>query len=487
MTLRAITPFLLGIPLLYVVSACSGEETTPKKEGPAEEIEEVEDVVPEPEPLPEITGARPFEDLNPDPNVLEVNLAAHYGVVEIDKGFNTEVMAYNGGVPGPTLYARVGDKVIVHFENQMDEETTVHWHGLRISDEMDGNPRIQNPVQPGETFTYEFELPEAGTYWYHPHSNTIEQIERGLYGAIVVAEENAPVFTNERLIVLDDIRLTSSGQLARFDKEGMDVVHGRAGNMLVQNGRTEPLTDTVPYGSIERWRITNTATARHMSLSIEGAAWRVIGTDGGLLKEPYTTNRLDITVGQRFDVEVRFAGEQGSAVTMMSHVLALDENDNVVELPIPVAEYTIEGETLAQEPIFPAVEYPKLVTDAVEQDIVLSGYNDGGKVVFTINGKAGMEIPDLEFVQGEPRILRITNDIGPFHPFHLHGQFFQILERDGQPANEPGLKDSVFVGGFEEVTVLTHFENPGAWMYHCHIPEHAENGMMGHMIVHPSE
>jgi FtsP/CotA-like multicopper oxidase with cupredoxin domain len=98
-----------------------------------------------------------------------------------------------------------------------------------------------------------------------------------------------------------------------------------------------------------------------------------------------------------------------------------------------------------------------------------------------------MEIPDLVFKEGEPRVLKIVNELGMFHPFHLHGQWFQILTRDGQAANEPGLKDSVYVGGGQEVTVMSWFRNPGAWMYHCHIPEHAENGMMGHMIVEPSE
>jgi len=486
MTLRHLTQALLGVSCLSAVPACAGDETAPQEpdatEGPGVGIDPPRSV-----PLAEVTGARLFEDMNPSPNVLEVNLTAHYADLEVDAGVMTQMMAYNGGMPGPTLYARVGDTVIVHFENQMTEETTVHWHGLRISDEMDGNPRIQAPVQPGETFTYEFVLPEAGTYWYHPHSNTAEQIERGLYGAIVVAEEDAPVFTEERLLVLDDIRLDSDGQLSPFYSSGMDIMHGRSGNALVQNGLVAPITDTVPYAAIERWRIVNTATSRHMSLSIEGATWRIVGTDGGLLKEPYTTNRLEVTVGQRFEVEVRFDGEQGSTVSLLSHVLTLDENDNVVELPIPIAEYLIEGETVAEEPIYPAIEYPTLVEGAPVQDIVLSGYNDGGEIVFTINGKSGMEIPDLQFVQGEPRVLRVKNDIGPYHPFHLHGQFFQILERDGKPVFEPGLKDSVFIGGMEEVTIFTYFENPGAWMYHCHIPEHAENGMMGHMIVTPTE
>jgi FtsP/CotA-like multicopper oxidase with cupredoxin domain len=103
--------------------------------------------------------------------------------------------------------------------------------------------------------------------------------------------------------------------------------------------------------------------------------------------------------------------------------------------------------------------------------------------VFTVNGEAGPDVPMLTFEQGAPVLLRVKNEIGPYHPFHLHGQFFQIVTRNGEVAAEPGLKDTVLLDSMEEVTLLTYFENPGEWMYHCHIPEHAELGMMGHLMV----
>lgn len=440
------------------------------------------------EPLAEVKGIATFEDLNPDPHITEINLFAHYTEVELEPGEKTAVMAYNGVAPGPLLQARVGDTVVVHLYNQLSEPTTVHWHGLRISDQMDGNPRIMSPVEPGESFTYEFVLPDAGTYWYHPHVSTIEQVERGLYGAIVVSEEDAPEFNSERIVVLDDVRLTNDFQIASFSQAGHDIVHGRAGNALLTNGSTQPLKDSVGRGAVERWRLVNTSQARHMSLSIEGAAWRVIATDGGLLPQPYTRERLDITVGQRFDLEVTFDGEPGSTVEVIQHVLAVVD-DEVQEVPFVVGEYTIDGdEPEPATPNYPQITLPEIPTQAEEIVSLLGGYNDPEKgVVFTINGESGMDIEDVVVPQGVPHFLRVKNDIGPFHPFHLHGQFFQILTRDGVDALEPGLKDSVFIGAFEEVTLLTHFDNPGEWMYHCHIPAHAENGMMSQMIVTPAE
>ena len=467
-----VTPLVYGLFTAVLVAGCGGE--VPVDEEPT---------VP---PLVAIDGIAEFEDINPDPHILEVNLFAHYNEVALASGGKTWIMAYNGTTPGPLLHARVGDRVIVHFYNQLAEPTTVHWHGLRISDEMDGNPRIMNPVLPGESFVYDFVLPDAGTYWYHPHVNTVEQIGRGLHGMIVVEEavEDAPVFNQERVLALTDIRLDNNNQIAPFKNYGPDLMHGRYGNTLLTNGKSATLKATVKRGAVERWRLVNAAQARHMSLSVEGASWRIVGVDGGLLPQPYATERMSLTVGQRFDLEVVFDGEPGSKVTLTQHVFA-SVNGEVQEVPVVVAEYTI-GEDINEPatPVYPAVELPPLPADAEELLFSLGAVNKPGTgVVFTINGKSFPNIPDAVVQQNVPRLIRVKNEIGPYHPFHLHGQFFQILTRDGAPANEPGLRDTVFVGGQQEVTLLSHFTNPGAWMSHCHIAGHAEKGMMSHVIV----
>lgn len=435
-----------------------------------------------PAPLPAIAELPTFEDLNPDPRIVEINLRASQAEVEIKPNYKTKVLAYNDLSPGPLLHARVGDRVIVHFQNDLAEPTTIHWHGLRIAAEMDGSPMIQDPVPAGGSFTYDFVLPDAGTYWFHPHFQTIEQIDRGLYGAIVVAEPDAPKFTAERVFILDDIRLDGANQIAPFAYSGHDVMMGRLGNTLLVNGRNQPVTGVAPLRSVERWRIISATTARVLDVSADGASWRVIASDGGLLPQPYAPNRIVLAPGQRYDLEVVY-NQSAVAARLLVHVIA--EVDGVEqEVARPVAEYTIQGDANADLPVYPTVTLPAMPDAPLEKELRLGATEDG----FTINGHVHTENhpPMEQFTQGVPVKLTVVNDIGPYHPFHLHGQFFQILERNGVPANEPGLKDTVLLDSFEKVTIMTYFENPGRWMYHCHIPEHAEFGMMAELEVVPA-
>lgn len=447
------------------------------------------------EPLPEVLGLEGFEDLNDDPRVVEVELVAREGSWQIVDGAATTVLAYNDQLPGPLLHARVGDQVIVHFTNELDEATVIHWHGLRISDQMDGSPMIQDPVQPGETFTYDFVVPDAGTFWYHTHFGQIEQLERGLYGAIVVHEDAFPRFSAERIFVGDDIRLDGDNQVAAFNTSGPDVGMGRVGNTLLVNGRGEPSELTIPRGAIERWRFVSAHNSLAYGLQVEGADVRVIATDGGLLPEPLELERVEIAPGQRYDLEVRPHAD-ASDVRLQALILVLDENDQVVEQPFDLAVATVESDVSAEEPVYPEVVLPDAtVTPAVEEAWELSGGVVFGSVRFTINGQAlsvgeGGPMPHAmigEYTQGVPVAITLSSDVSPAHPFHVHGQFFQIIARDGRPVFEPGLRDTVHVRGAETATILTYFENPGMWMVHCHISEHSERGMMADLMVVEAE
>ncbi|APR87266.1 Multicopper oxidase [Minicystis rosea] len=445
-------------------------------------------------PLPTVEGVATLEDLNPDPHVLEVNLVARENLVPLLKGFKTSLFNYNDLFPGPMLHARVGDRIIVHFKNDLEEETVVHWHGLRISDTMDGSPMLQNPVKPGETFTYDFVVPDAGTFWYHTHLHQIEQFERGLYGTIVVHEKDAPVFSAERLFVGDDIRLNdTNNQVAPFETSGPDVGMGRVGNMLVVNGQLVndddgPVALTIPRGAIERWRFVLATNSLAYALRIRGADARVIATDGGLLPAPFALDRVEIAPGQRYDFEVRPQAD-ATEVVLEALIDVLDENNNVVEAPFPLARATIEGEVQAQEPVYPAITLPKTDVTAEELSWKLSGGVVGGKVEFTINGEAGYvgeghdHVLIHTFEQNVPVKITIDSNVSPAHPFHIHGQFFQIIARGGKPVNEPGLRDTVHVRGNQPATILGYFENPGRWMVHCHISEHSEGGMMADIQV----
>ena len=450
----------------------------------------VPDAAPPPPPLPALIGPALATDLNPDPAVLEVELSAGTMRHHLGDQLDVDGMAYNGQGPGPTLQARVGDEIVVHFTNDLDEPTTIHWHGMRISDAMDGSPRIQDPVAPGETFTYRFTAPEAGTFWYHPHVRAHAQVELGLYGVVVVHEAELPAFTAERILVLDDI-LLDGDRVAPFLRSHMEVMHGRSGNVLLTNGVVEPAPGEAAEGDVERWRLVNTANARTMSLSIEGASFRVIGTDAGLLTEPYETDRIQLAVGQRYDVEVRY--DRAGTVRLLSHVLVL-QGENVVEQPFVVQ--TVEVSATGRAPMsvaLPAV--PRPTRGRTDETVTFTFDSVPDPVTgmrWEINGQDGGDDsghdhpePLFTFTQGDYVRMVLDNKAGPEHPFHLHGQFFEILP-DGRPETEqPGLKDTVLVPGESRVTIFARLDNPGRWMAHCHILEHAALGMMAEILVEP--
>lgn len=503
------SPWIAALSALLVALGCSDPTPAPPTMDASASADVVEDIatdvggdlvdVPPVPPLPAVEGPAAFADQNPDPSVVEVSLTASAAEARFSGELQTPVLAYNGTVPGPLLHARVGDRVIVHFRNDLDEPTTVHWHGLRISDQMDGSPRIQSPVEPGGSFTYDFVVPEAGTFWYHAHVGTIEQVERGLYAPIVVHERQPPPVDRERLLVLDDVRLTASGRISTFLTSGPDVGRGRLGNTLLVNGSATPWAFEAPRNGVERWRIVNASDARTFTLELVGATLRVIGTDGGLLPAPYETESLDVAPGQRFELEVRYeAPEAQTEVQLRAMVLTLDANDQVVTRPFPLARATLVGEVTPRKPYAPpAVTLPH--TDpTVREDwsLALNGAVVDGGVEFTINGVAGHHPVDAggthdhaarRFTQMTPVAITLRSMVSPEHPFHLHGQFFQIIAPAARAAAEPGLKDTVLVRGIEPVTVLTWLENPGRWMYHCHIAEHSERGMMGEIEVGPRQ
>jgi FtsP/CotA-like multicopper oxidase with cupredoxin domain len=216
-------------------------------------------------PTPATTGTRA-------PQEIHVTLEARETVWEIAPGRTVSAWGYQGMVPGSMIVAHVGDTLVAHLINHLPEPTVIHWHGLRLPSLMDGTESVQTVVQPGESFEYRFTLPDAGTFWYHSHANETVQIERGLYGALIVLDPN-------RVLVLDDVKLDRKGRIAKtalFDRHS-----GREGQIVLINGRAQP-TFEIAAGQTERWRIVNASNARYVLLSLGGRPFRVIGSDGGL-------------------------------------------------------------------------------------------------------------------------------------------------------------------------------------------------------------
>lgn len=234
-------------------------------------------------------------DFNRDPSVVEVVIVAHERKVRFgDDMVSTKVWTYNGGIPGPTIDANLGDTLVVHFYNLLPEPSTIHWHGLELPANMDGSHISQNPVESGGYFRYEFKLLRASTFWYHPHFRSNEQVEKGLYGALIVrdrsSDRNLGLPRRESVLVLDDILLDSDGSVSQAVPDdplenAVMQLNGREGNHLLVNGRSSP-TGRIREGMPHRLRLINSSNSRFMRVSIpDHTLWR-IGGDSGLLEAP---------------------------------------------------------------------------------------------------------------------------------------------------------------------------------------------------------
>jgi FtsP/CotA-like multicopper oxidase with cupredoxin domain len=465
------------------LAALAATACAPENPGPVDK----EPLEPE---LVDVDGLVPLEDINAAPGVTEYELTVGVADQELVPGQVTPMWTFNGTSPGPLIRARVGDLVRIHVTNNLAEPTTVHWHGLKIDYRMDGVVDGELvAIQPGETFTYEFTPPDAGTFWYHPHVRSHVQVEAGLYGAFIVqeAEEDLPDVDGDRIFVFDDVRLNDDGTIAA-EAGGMDIMHGRNGNVLLSNGSADVQRIPLGHGQVERWRLVNTANARTFQFQFPGLEVKEIGADGGLWPQRMvrTIDSLRLPVGARAELEVRLADGE-SRGTLDALVLVQDVSGNVVEQPFEMIEVNHSTDLDTDSPR--AGHHADFKYDRVDEalptthEIKLSAINDEQGFRFTINGEAFPDVERWQVPANELQIITITNEIGPEHPFHLHGQFFQVISRNGQVAWESGWRDTVLVEGLSQVKIATYFDNPGGWMYHCHILEHAEYGMMAMLDV----
>ncbi len=428
-------------------------------------------------------------DLNPDPKVVEVNLTARLAEVEIAPGKRVQAWTYDGGLPGPLIKTRVGDRLIVHFTNELKEPTTVHWHGVRVPIEMDGVPDVSQPeVKQGESFTYDFVVRDAGLYWYHPHVMSAAQVGFGLYGALLVEDPADGVDVADQVtIVLSDISFDAKGRLEPADSGGSaGMVFGREGDYLLVNGRHRPVLRARP-GAPQRWRIVNAAKSRFFYLELEGQNFTVIGVDGGLQERPVTNDILLVTPGERVDVIVTPKGKAGTSLTLR----AMLYNRGYGSVQYRSVEEVMLIELTHQPPVVAAPvrvsrEIPLPKTDgATAVDVVLTlPPMQNNKSEFRVNGAPFWKAKPFAAKLGETQLWNVRNDTDWDHPFHLHGYFFQVIDDNGQPVRPLALKDTVNVPMKKSVRLLVTFdERPGEWMFHCHILDHADGGLMGTVLV----
>jgi FtsP/CotA-like multicopper oxidase with cupredoxin domain len=417
--------------------------------------------------LPELVRAT---DTNPDPAIVEVTLVA--------TAFAGNQLAYRDGsgaatIPGPLIEANRGDRLIVHFRNELpDRSTTVHWHGLRLPIEMDGDPMVVDPVPPGGTYDYAFTLADAGLYWYHPHVATDEQVELGLQGPLLVHDAGEPAVDADRTFVLDDVDLLADGTV-RIAPTRDDLMLGRRGATLLVNGAAAPVRVVSARNAIERWRIVNTSNGRFFDLALAG---RVIGWDGGLVAAPYDVDHLVVAPGERYDVLVALA----EPVTLATREVA--RGDGLVDAAAELVRVELAGEPLAARAL-PAVagDVAPLAVDAATPVRTLRLREDldgaAGAVFYINDQRWPFNIP-MPVQLGALELWDVVNDNDHAHPFHVHGHFVQV-----QGAAQLGWKDTVVVPARATVRFAVRYEALGKWMAHCQIPEHAERGMTADIQV----
>jgi FtsP/CotA-like multicopper oxidase with cupredoxin domain len=431
-------------------------------------------------------------DLDPDPHVLEVRLVAKPASLELRPGTSTEAWTYGGTIPGPLLRLTQGDRLVVHFENDLPEATTIHFHGVRLPNEMDGAvPHSQEPVPPGGSFDYDFVVPDAGLFWYHPHEDSAKQLGFGLYGALLVdpAEPDPPELGDEVVMVLSDVALDDDAKLVPADNGGdIATQFGREGTDILVNGKTRPKL-FARIGARQRWRIVNAAKSRYFQIMLPGQELVRIGGDTGRLAKPERADRVLILPGGRADVVVTPRGAPGE--TLPLHWLPYNRGFGTVEYrdPEPIADVVLVGPD-AQAPPLPTdlggtIAEPLDTTGATPIEISLTQATGAdGHVVMGIDGVPFDEATPFPASVGETQIWTVKNTMAWAHPFHLHGFFFQEVDESGRPVEPVEWRDTADVPVDGALRFAVRYDNrPGVWMFHCHILDHADAGMMGMISV----
>lgn len=377
------------------------------------------------------------------------------------------LLGFNGSVPGPEIRLRQGDRLAVDFENGLSVGSSVHWHGIRLPNAMDGVPDLtQDLVAPGATHPYRFDVPDAGTYWYHSHYTSHEQVALGMMGPLIVDEETPPDVDHDIVAVVADWLLEESGAMVDITPDRHSVAHaGRMGSYA----RAFVSRDAVRVGDRIRLRIINAAIDRIFPLEISGVEGQIAALDGMPLPVPRPIGNLMLAPAQRVDLIVDVLGP--IAVNMRAR-----------QGPYLLAEIAATGDAAPRGTPIPALPANRVapVTDPA-QDLVLTmkggamGGRHGGDNIWSLNDVSDLQDePFASFARGETARITLINDTSFPHGIHLHGHHFHEVAADGSLGD---LRDTSFVNAGAQREIVCVFDNPGKWLLHCHMLSHQFGGM----------
>ncbi|NVO57468.1 multicopper oxidase family protein [Rhodobacteraceae bacterium B1Z28] len=412
----------------------------------------------------------------------------------------TGMVSLSPDAPPPVLYGRQGEVMRLPVRNTLPDYTAMHWHGMRIANEMDGVPYLtQMPMAEGELFPYEFTPPDAGTYWYHPHCMTMEQMAHGLTGVMVIAEPEDPGFDSEQVINLRDFRLDEDGAfLPAYTARGATRA-GTFGNVQTANWLDTPTYEHIA-GGLVRLRVVNTDTTRIYKLHLQAGAARIIAWDGHPVEIDIAMPRADepllVGPGQRVDFAVVMPNDEGEAVELMAK-LPGQPHRAMARLRAVGASVSRNLQELKPLPVNPAAR-PDLANAELHEFVF--GWTPEGTVpnngfcgslgynFWSINrkpwpGDAAQDVGPLATLQlGKSYVLRLRNESPNLHPIHLHGLAFVPI-KSNQRQLPPLMTDTMLLLKDEVVEIALVADNPGDWAFHCHVIEHQKTGLTGFIRV----
>ncbi|WP_034714995.1 multicopper oxidase family protein [Intrasporangium chromatireducens] len=426
---------------------------------------------------------------------LQLTLTAAEGPAQI-AGRHATALTYNGGLPGPTLIIRPGDRLKISLANQLREPTNLHVHGLHVSP--DGNSdNVFVSIDPGSSFDYEYRLPPdhpPGVYWYHPHHHGMvaTQVFGGLYGAIIVEDPTPIPVSRERVLVLSDITLDGSGTIPAAS--AMDRMVGREGNLMLVNGQASPQLSARP-GERERWRIINACVARYLRLRLDGQRLQLLGIDSGRFPRPHDVTEVVLAPGNRADLLVTgvkgtasfqtLPFDRGAAMGMMGGTRPSSTTVNLATFIVagpPATPAAVPGQSQPRDLRKSTVDGRRELTFAMGMGPGGMGMGSGGNMMsFTIDGKE-FDPARIDTIvhAGSVEEWTLSNTSPMDHPVHLHVWPMQIVERAGAAVNGVLWQDVVNVPAMSSIRVRIPFDDfTGKTVYHCHILDHEDGGMMG--------
>lgn len=454
-------------------------------------------------------------------------------VSEVKKVINGKVvplLAYNGSIPGPTIQVPQDSTVHIQLTNNLHMATTLHPHGIRMVNAFDGVPDItQKPIQPGETFTYDLTFSDPGVYWYHPHLREDVTQNLGLAGNFLVMPKDTAYWNpveHEWTALLNDILINDTHpKLTANDAQVDNALMGTYGNTLLVNGETNYQWEA-KQGERARFYITNASNVRPYNIDLGGLKMKLVGSDNGKYEQETWQDHIILSPGERAVIETYFDSSGNFAFTHQTpgktyqlasiHVAPYSVDqvkkqvfeqlhnsadiiasidpfreefkkpiDKTLRLTMDMPAHSMMGEMM-QETSADGIEWEDTMGS---MNTMMSGSDMAQwEIVDAATGKKNMDI-DWQFQQGDKVKIKIINDDDAMHPMqhpvHLHGQRFLVLSQNGKQNTNLVWKDTVLVPAGQTAEILVDMSNLGSWMLHCHISEHAENGMMSTFTVKP--